>query len=159
MKGSERVTVKYGQREKESYGGNKKEWMDGVHYVNTFVRLMNVCTVSTIPKCCFLVNNCNVIWGRNDNSCNILHLLILRDVFFYRHFVSSKLVLPVGGTSQPEVTYIIVYITYTLLFSGICDFYFPIVSWLNLPTGNGVVSPLHHIHTAVSRLVWFLYRY
>ena len=55
------LTVKYGQREKESYGGNKKEWMDGVHYVNTFVRLMNVCTVSTISMCSFLVNNCNVI--------------------------------------------------------------------------------------------------
>ena len=133
--------------------------MDGWSaFCKHFVRLMNVCTVSTISKCCFLVNNCNVIWGRNDNSCNILHLLILRDVFFYRHFVSSKLVLPVDGTSQPEVTYIIVYITYTLLFSGICDFYFPIVSWLNLPTGNGVVSPLHHIHTAVSQLVWLLYR-
>lgn len=33
-RGSERVAVKYGHSEKDSYKGNNEEWMVGVHYVN-----------------------------------------------------------------------------------------------------------------------------
>ena len=31
---SERNTVKYEQKKKESYRGSKADWMDGAHYVN-----------------------------------------------------------------------------------------------------------------------------
>jgi len=41
--GSGRMIVKYRQSEKESYEGNKKEWMGGVHCVKCFVHLINVC--------------------------------------------------------------------------------------------------------------------
>jgi len=32
--------------------GNKEEWVDEVHYVKRFVRLINVCTASTISMFC-----------------------------------------------------------------------------------------------------------
>ena len=39
---SERVTVKYEQKKKESYRGSKEDWMDGAHYVKRLVRLINL---------------------------------------------------------------------------------------------------------------------
>ena len=50
--------------EKESYEGNKEEWVDGVHYVKGLVRLINLCTASTISMFCsavqtLLPNNTN----------------------------------------------------------------------------------------------------
>ena len=42
-------------REKESYEGNKEEWMDGMHYVKGLVRLINLCTASTISMHCSAV--------------------------------------------------------------------------------------------------------
>ena len=39
---SERVTVKYEQKKKESYRGSKEDWMDGAHYVKRLVYLINV---------------------------------------------------------------------------------------------------------------------
>ena len=39
---SERVTVKYEQKKKESYKRSKEDWMDGTHYVKRLVRLINV---------------------------------------------------------------------------------------------------------------------
>ena len=38
------MTVKYNRRRRRS----KEDWIDGAHYVKRLVRLINVCTTSTI---------------------------------------------------------------------------------------------------------------
>ena len=48
MKWVGKSDIKVWMGEKESYQGNKEEWMDGVHYVKRLVRLINLCTASTI---------------------------------------------------------------------------------------------------------------
>jgi len=41
--------------EQERYEGTNEDWMDGVHYVKRLVRLINLCTVSTISMFCSAV--------------------------------------------------------------------------------------------------------
>jgi len=48
MKWVGKSDIKVWMGEKESYQGNMEEWMDGVHYVKRLVRLINLCTASTI---------------------------------------------------------------------------------------------------------------